>query len=229
MQHKILAVDDEKDIRELLKYNLEKEGFIVKTATTGLEAIRKAEQDQPDLILLDIMMEDMDGIEVCRQLKSNQGTRNISVIFLTAKGEELDKVLGLELGADDYVTKPFSVRELVSRVKAVLRRAKPEAHDEASPRLIKHEGLELNLKSKRLFIDGEQVNLTKKEYEILHLFLTNPGQVLSRGQIKNQAWDEETYIVDRAVDVHIRRLRSKLGKYAAIIVTYPGMGYGYKI
>ena len=229
MKSKILAVDNETDILEILSFNLKNEGYEVFTASNGLEAIEKTKKNLPDLILLDIMMEGMDGIEVCRNLKEDKATRNIPIIFLSAKGEELDKILGLELGADDYITKPFSVRELVSRVKALLRRTKKANDSNEDASLIKHEDLMLNLDSKRLFIDDKQIPLTKKEYRIAHLFLSNPGKVFSRDRIIEYSWDEETYIIDRAVDVHIRRLRKKLGKYSEIIITYPGMGYGYKI
>ena len=222
----ILVVDDEQDIQDILKFNLEKSGYAVITASSGLEALKKAESRIPDLAIVDIMMDGMDGLEVCREL---QQTARVPVIFLSAKSEEVDKIVGLELGADDYITKPFSVREVISRVKAVLRRMGAENQESGLPNIIRHETLELRLESKRLFIDGEAVYLTKKEYGLLHFFLKNPGKVFSRDQIKEHVWDDETYIIDRAVDVHIRRLRSKLGSYSSIIVTYPGMGYGYSI
>ena len=223
----VLVVDDEPDIREILSFNLEKERYTVITASNGLGALKKAEEEHPDIILLDVMMDGMDGMEVLKELRGNNRTLSIPVIFLTAKGEELDKVLGLEMGADDYVTKPFGVREIVSRIKAVLRRS--GGYPEGDAQEIVHEGLALKLQSKRLFLNGEKVGLTKKEYNILQLFMENPGQVFSREQIKDRAWDEDTCIVDRAVDVHIRRLRGKLGDYASIIETYPGVGYGYRI
>lgn len=227
MARTVLVVDDEADIREILEFNLQQEQFTVLTAANGLAALKKATENLPDIILLDVMMDGMDGMEVLRELKANPRTAAIPVLFLTAKGEELDKVLGLELGADDYVTKPFSVREVLSRIKAVLRRSGAGA--EPGRTELVHEGLVLNLQSKRLFIDGEKINLTKTEFNILQLFLENPGQVFNREQIKERAWDDETFIVDRAVDVHIRRLRGKLGDYASLVVTYPGVGYGYKI
>jgi len=227
MGRTILVVDDEPDIREILTFNLEKERYVVLSAANGLVALKKAEQESPDIILLDVMMDGMDGLEVLKELRGNPRTAGIPVIFLTARAEELDKVLGLEMGADDYVTKPFGVREVVSRIKAVLRRAAGMQETEAAE--IVHEGLRLKLQSKRLYLNGEKVNLTKKEYNILQLFLENPGQVFSREQIKDRAWEEEACIIDRAVDVHIRRLRGKLKEYASIIVTYPGVGYGYRI
>ncbi len=225
----ILVVDDEEDIRELLNFNLSEEGYNVLTASCGASAISAAVKNIPDLIVLDVMMDEISGIGVCRELRNRDITKKIPIIFLSAKTGEMDKILGLETGGDDYVEKPFSVRELISRIKAVIRRTAGDGVTEKSMEKISHEDMVLNLKSKKLFIDEKKINLTKREYLLLYTFLTNPGRLLSRGEILDRVWGENVYIEERVVDVYIRRLRIKLDRYSGIIVTSPGLGYGYKI
>ncbi len=224
---KILVVDDEEDIREIIRFNLEKNGYSVVEANSGEDALLKASAEKLDMIILDVMMENMDGIEVCKRVRSNSKTKNIPLIFLSAKSEEIDKVLGLEMGGDDYLTKPFSNRELVSRVKALFRRAQRVSVDEQD--MIEVDGLLLDRQSKRVTLDSSNLDLTKTEYGILEYLLTNPGRLFSREQILQRVWDEDVFVIERTVDVHIRRLRKKLGSMAGLIMTRPGMGYGYKI
>ena len=182
----------------------------------------------PDLIILDIMMPGMDGYEFCRKVRSADGTRNIPIIFLSAKSDEIDKVLGLELGGDDYMTKPFSVKELKSRVKAMLRRSSRAESADAPSRAISHEGLLLNPEHYSLTIDGRGVDLTKTEFEILHLLLRNPGKIFTRDNIIDSIKGQDVYVVDRTIDVHVMNLRKKLGKYKQVIKTFSGVGYGFK-
>lgn len=223
-REKILIVEDETDILNLLEYHLSAGGYEVHTATTGLEALRQARQLQPDLVLLDLMLPGVDGFEVCRELKHDPRTSEVAVIMLTARGEEVDRVVGLELGADDYVTKPFSPRELVLRVKAVLRRNKPET---PPPALWEREGLRIEAENHRVFVDGQDTELTATEFKLLSELVHSGGKVLNRDQLLNTVWGYQFSGYSRTVDTHIRRLRKKLGPYADWVETIRGVGYRF--
>jgi two-component system, OmpR family, alkaline phosphatase synthesis response regulator PhoP len=229
MNYKILVVDDEKDIVDLLKYNLEKEKeFEVIVGINGREVFKLVSENKPDLILLDIMMPEMSGFEVCKQLKSNPLTSKIPVIFLTAKENEIDEIIGLELGADDYIQKPISPRKVIARVKSVIRRT--YAENDANLKTneyIKFKKLELDSVAHTVKIDGEEVFFPKKEFQLLHFFLSNRGKVLSREILLNQIWGENIYVVDRTIDVHVAKLREKLGVYSEYIETIKGLGYRF--
>lgn len=205
----ILVVDDEASIRELLTFNLKKNGYSVETAADGRGALAKAAG--MDLVLLDIMLPEVDGLEVCRRLKADPQTSGIPIIMLTAKAEEIDRVLGLELGADDYVVKPFSMRELLARVKAVLRRsAKDSQSEKGREETLKIGGLRLDFSSYQAWLHDEPIALTPKEYELLKLLVTNPGRAFTRDELLERIWGYEYYGDTRTVDVHIRHLRAKL-------------------
>ncbi len=222
---KILVVDDEKDIIELVRYNLEKEGFAVISATDGEEALKLVSEKEPEMVILDLMLPGIDGLDVCRELKRNDKTSSIQVIMLTAKGEESDIVVGLELGADDYITKPFSPRVLIARVKAVLRRTK-EKREEA--KIIKINQLTIDLIRYHVTFKGKPLVLTSTEFNILAFLAQNRGRVYTRDQLLDQAWKGESFVVDRTVDVHIRRLRQKLCQGSQLIETIRGVGYKFK-
>ncbi len=225
---KILVVDDEKNIRELLGFNLEKEGYKVIYAANGEQAIELIETEQPNLLILDLMLPIIDGLDVCKRTKSNNKTMGIPIIMLTARADEIDKIIGLEMGADDYITKPFSTREMLARVKAVLRRQNPAglpSEGELSVGDIK-----INFISYEVLVNGEKVELTPKEYELLKLFLTNMNRVFSRDQLLEKIWGYEYYGDTRTVDVHIRHLRSKIEKsthFSDAIQTVRGVGYKF--
>lgn len=227
MKKSIFVIDDEKDIREILKINLVSEGYSVTTFSSADEAKKGFASEKPDLILLDIMMEGKDGFEFCREIRSNEKFKSIPVIFLSAKSEEFDKVLGLELGGDDYLTKPFSIKELRSRIKAVLRRS-GTVSEAAKSAILKYKGVELNLDQYSLKVDNEEIKLTKTELNILSLFMENPGKIFSRDNIINSVRGHDVFVVDRTIDVHIMNLRKKLGDYKNIITTFSGIGYGFK-
>ncbi|SFI28988.1 response regulator transcription factor [Selenomonas caprae] len=222
---KVLAVDDEQSIRELLAFQLQKHGYEALMAEDGQEALAKAEG--MDLILLDLMLPGLDGLEVCRRLKADKRTARIPIIMLTAKAEEIDKVLGLELGADDYVVKPFSVRELMARVKAVLRRSSQEGPQEETLQI---DCLRLDFSSYQAWLAGEELVLTPKEFELLKLLVTSPGRAFSRDELLERIWGYEYYGDTRTVDVHIRHLRAKLGERPGLserIETVRGVGYRF--
>ena len=221
----ILVIEDEKNIRELLKYNLQDEGFAVAEESSGDGGLRRAQKDRPDLILLDLMLPGMDGLSVCRTLKQNEKTSAIPVIMLTAKSEEIDKVLGLEIGADDYITKPFSPRELLARVKAVLRRGKEIQTDEK----LRSGGLELDDARHIVTVKGKPVELTSKEYDLLKALMTARGRVLSREYLLERVWgyDQSLNIETRTVDMHVGQLRKKLKNEADRLVTIKNVGYRF--
>ena len=222
---KVLVVDDEQSIRELLAFQLQQQGYEVLLAADGREALAKAAGT--DLILLDLMLPEIDGLEVCRRLKADKETARIPIIMLTAKAEEIDKVLGLELGADDYVVKPFSVRELLARVKAVLRRAN---QDDAQEETLTIDCLRLDFSSYQAWLAGEELVLTPKEFELLKLLVTSPGRAFSRDELLERIWGYEYYGDTRTVDVHIRHLRAKLGERPGLserIETVRGVGYRF--
>ena len=220
----ILCVDDEQNILDLLAFNLEEAGYAVITALNGNDGLQVAEHI-PSLILLDLMLPDIGGIEVCRRLKSSPTTASIPIIMLTAKGDEVDKILGLEMGADDYITKPFSVRELIARVKALLRRVQPI---DGSDRPMKIGPLTIGAENYEAFRNGEKLYLTLKEFELLKLLASSPGKVLTRDYLLDRIWGYEFYGETRTVDVHIRHLRQKLGDDANMIETVRGIGYKIK-
>ena len=221
--HTILVVDDEQDLLDLIEYNLKKEGFSVLKAENGLEALETAREQNPDLVLLDIMMPKMDGLEVCEKMRSDAELRHIPIIFLTARGDEKTEVEGLDLGADDYVTKPISTTKLISRIKAVLRRFS-ETEEEVN-RLVVHD-LEID-KDRYIVSRGEEeFQLPRKEFELLYYLAGRKGKVRDRQTLLNKVWGDNIYVVDRTVDVHIRKIREKLGDH--YIETVKGVGYRFK-
>lgn len=228
MPKRILVVDDEQDILDLLHYNLETEGFEIVTALDGDTAIEMAESEPIDLIILDIMLPGKDGWEVLREIRRNPETRHIPVIFLTAKDSEVDEVVGLELGADDYIVKPISIRKLQARVKTVLRKtAKPP--EEPSGK-IRYGYFEIDPSSYVVKVEGNSVNLTKKEFEILAYLAKRPGRVITRDILLNEIWGDDVVVIDRTIDVHIRKIREKLGEdYMNLIETIKGVGYRFRV
>lgn len=221
-RERILLIEDEPDIAEVLQYNLEKEGFHVDMARrgdTGLESIRR---DAPDLILLDLMLPGIDGLELTRLLKRDTSTARLPIVMLTARGEEVDRIVGLELGADDYISKPFSPREVVLRVKAVLRRIQ---HEESTAERIEVGGIELDIAGHQLRVRDKEVPLTATEFRLLRLLMERGGRVQTRGQLLSDVWGYAEDIDSRTVDTHIRRLRRKLGPEADRIETVIGVGY----
>lgn len=230
MRKKIFVLDDEDDILEIITVNLEAAGYAVECFNRpSLARTALAGGTVPDLFILDIMMPETDGYDFCRYLKSTEAFRAIPVIFLSAKTDEFDKVLGLELGADDYLAKPFSVKELASRVKAVLRRYdSPAAAADTRAKALTYKGLQLFPEEYRVTVDGAPVKLTKTEFDILHLFLKHPGKIFSRDNIIDSIRGNDIYVVDRTIDVHIMNLRKKIGAYKNVVSTYSGVGYGFK-
>ncbi|BDQ38159.1 DNA-binding response regulator [Pseudodesulfovibrio nedwellii] len=223
---KVLVVEDHRDTRELLKYNLSAAGFDVAAAEDGQLGLNLAQAFKPDIILLDLMMPGTDGLEVCRQLKGDPGLARIPVIILTAKGEEVDKIVGLELGADDYVVKPFSPRELVLRIKAILRRhGAPEPN---APKFWEREGLKIDFEAHQISIDDEETSLTATEFKLLTVLISGAGKVQTRDNLLDTVWDTHFEGYSRTVDTHVRRLRQKLGPYASWIETIRGVGYRFK-
>lgn len=222
---RLLLVDDEQDILDVLEYNFLGSGYDVVTARSAEEVLQRGVSDV-DLMILDVMMSGMSGFKLAMQLKSHPETADIPIIFLTAKNAREDVIDGLRLGVDDYVTKPFSVQELILRVQAVLRRSRSTRSHAADVSCFG--GMELNHTEKTLTLDSQPVSLTKTEYEILQILTKNPGRVFSRQQLLGLAWPEGVVVTDRSVDVGIARLRKKLGRYAPCIVTRPGFGYCFK-
>lgn len=220
MEERILVVDDEKDICDILQFNLENEGYIVDVATSGEEALQRV-TDVHQLIILDVMMEGMSGFKTAEQLRKEDN--DVPIIFLTAKNTENDMLTGFSLGGDDYISKPFSVKEVLARVKALLKRTsliKMPAETKWT-----YLGLTIDIPTNRVLIDGKEVSLTKKEFEILSLMAQTSPTVLTRAEILNSVWGDNEFVLDRTVDVHITRLRKKLGEYANIIVNRSGFGY----
>ena len=221
---RILVVDDEQDLCEILKFNLETEGYEVETANSAEEAL-EMDIASFDLLLLDVMMGGMSGFQLAKQLKDNPMTANVPIIFLTARDTENDTVTGFNIGADDYISKPFSIREVRVRVRAVLRRTAEQAGDADEPKTINYQGLQLNLDKKTVSIDGEAIPFTKTEFELLRLFLEERGKVFSRQELIDRVWPKDVMVLDRTVDVNITRMRKKIGKFAKCIVTRLGFGY----
>jgi two-component system, OmpR family, alkaline phosphatase synthesis response regulator PhoP len=228
MGKKIFVIDDEKDIQDIIGINLGAEGYDVSCHSSAEEALAALKAGAPDLFILDVMMPGMDGFEFCRRVRGNEAWSGIPVIFLSARSDEIDRVLGLELGGDDYMTKPFSVKELTSRVKAMFRRtARSDSAGDAA-RVLTCEGIVLNPEQHSLTVDGSGVDLTKTEFEILRLFLENPGKVFTRDNIIDSIKGRDVYVIDRTVDVHVMNLRKKLGPYKGAIKTISGVGYGFR-
>lgn len=222
--YRILVVDDEADLCEILRFNLEAEGYAVDTAYSAEEALT-LDLSRYDLMLLDVMMGEMSGFALAKRLKASQVTKDTPIIFLTARDTENDTVTGFNLGADDYISKPFSIREVMVRIRAVLRRTAEGANAQGEPSTIKYQGLELNLDNKTVSIDGEAVAFTKTEFELLRTLLEERGKVFSRQDLINRVWPKDVLVLDRTVDVNITRLRKKIGAYSKCIVTRLGFGY----
>jgi two-component system alkaline phosphatase synthesis response regulator PhoP len=222
----ILVVEDEEDIRELLKYNLEKEGYQVLGAATGEEALRTVRGRLPDLILLDLMLPGIDGLEVCRRIKGDPQTKHLPIVMLTAKGEETDIVTGLELGADDYVTKPFSPRVLLARLRAALRRRALQLTPATEP--LKTDELVIHPGRHEVLLEGQPIPLTVTEFRLLHLLARKPGWVFTRTQIVNEIHGDDYPVSDRSIDVQIVSLRKKLGGFGSHLETIRGIGYRFK-
>lgn len=221
---RILVVDDEQDLCEILKFNLETEGYQVETANSAEEALEK-DIASYNLLLLDVMMGGMSGFQLAKQLKNSEVTAHIPIIFLTARDTENDTVTGFNLGADDYISKPFSIREVMVRVRAVLRRTASRLEGSEEPTVISYQGLLLNLDKKSVSVDGEDVPFTKTEFELLRLLLEERGRVFSRQELIDRVWPKDVLVLDRTVDVNITRMRKKIGKFAKCIVTRLGFGY----
>lgn len=225
IKYHILVVDDEEDICEILKFNLETEDYIVDTAHSAEEAL-KMDVQQYNLILLDVMMGEISGFAMAKKLKDNAATKNIPIIFLTARDSENDTVTGFNLGADDYISKPFSIREVILRVRAVLHRT--EVVSEAAPEQqnkLTFQGLEMDLEKKTVKIDNEEIPFTKTEFELLHLLLEEKGRVFSRQELIERIWPKDVLVLDRTVDVYITRVRKKIGRFSKCIATRLGFGY----
>jgi two-component system alkaline phosphatase synthesis response regulator PhoP len=229
MAKTILIADDEQDIRDLIAYNLTKEGFSVESAANGKEALEKLEKKPADLIILDIMMPEMDGFEACRAIRANPKTANIPVLFLTAKAGEVDQIVSLELGADDYVQKPVSPRVLVARVKSLIRRFD---RSEQTPAVALNEkvdsdGVTIDKMSYKVFVDKKEKFFPRKEFELLYFLASHPGRIYKREALLDEVWGRDTFVVERTVDVHIFKVREKLGNYGKRIETVKGVGYRY--
>lgn len=222
---RILVVDDEPPIVEPLKYNLEKEGFEVTTASDGREALQKCQSHAPDVVILDLMLPVVDGLSVCRQLRGNPRTQDIRILMLTAKGEEMDEIVGFNMGADDYVAKPFRVRPLIERVKALLRRplAADEPHD-----VIEAHGIHIDRVRHEVRVDGRELELTPTEFKLLWTLLNQPGRTFSRNELLDCSRGEDANSMERTIDVHIRALRKKLEDRADIVDTVRGVGYRFR-
>ena len=225
MRQTILVVDDEPDILELIRLNLSQAGYRIETAMTGSEALGLLERSAPDLVVLDLMLPDMSGTEVCRQIRNRPRSSAIPVVMLTAKGEEIDRVIGFEVGADDYVTKPFSPRELLLRVEAILRRtlrANP-----SRPSLLQHGDLKVDLERHRCRHGEQEITLTAKEFGLLVALMSRPGRVMTREQLLDEVWDSDVSVTQRTIDTHLKRLREKLGDQNSLIDTIRGVGYRF--
>jgi two-component system, OmpR family, phosphate regulon response regulator PhoB len=229
MSETILIVEDERDLVATLEYNLQREGFQTRSATGGLAAVDLLKADPlPDLVLLDLMLPDLSGVEVCRHMRQSERTRRVPVIMLTAKGEEIDRVVGFEVGADDYVTKPFSVRELLLRIRAVLRRAGDEGEAEGESGPVVFGRLRVDPEAVRVWVDDQEVLLTALEFRLLTTFLERRGRVQTRDVLLSDVWGVHADVVTRTVDTHVKRLREKLGPAGSYIETLRGIGYRFR-
>ncbi|HOK61074.1 MAG: response regulator transcription factor [Tenuifilum sp.] len=224
-RYRILIVDDEPDIVEFLSYNLKKEGFQIQTASNGREAIERAIDFRPHLILLDVMMPDMDGIETCEQLRKQPSTSNTLIAFLTARSEDYSQIAGFDAGGDDYITKPIKPKVLISRIKALLKRSGTLIDDAESPDTIPAEGIYIDKERYSVYVNGNELSLPKKEFELLALLYSKPQKVFTRDEIYQAVWGDDIVVGDRTIDVHIRKLREKLGD--DYIKTVKGVGYKF--
>lgn len=224
MARRILVVDDEPDIRDLVRLSLGEAGFVVDTAATAGEALERLRTATPDLAVVDLMLPDLPGTEICRAIRARPELAGVLVLVLTARGEEVDRIVGFELGADDYVTKPFSPRELVLRVRALLRR-RGAAGGETN--LLEREAVRLDLDRHRCFVEGEEVGLTAKEFQLLARLMRQPGRVLTRERLLDEVWGSDVTVTMRTIDTHLKRLREKLGKGGDLIETVRGVGYRF--
>ncbi len=222
----IYVIEDDEDINELLSYNFRKEGFDVRSFPNGKLAFEHLKEERPDVVVLDLMMPEIDGLEFCKLVRSDKEFENIPLIMLTAKSTEIDKIVGLELGADDYVTKPFSFRELLARVKAVLRRSK--LSESGSSSVVKIGDLVIKPDKFQVFLEGKPVYLTTTQFKLLMALISAEGKVLSRDYILDNVWGWEKDVYDRTIDVHIKKLREALGKYGSCIKTVRGVGYKWE-
>jgi len=224
---KILLVDDEEDILEFLKYNLERENFEVLVSTNGEDALKQLSQS-PDLIVLDIMMPGMDGFELYELIKKNKESQEIPIIFLTAKSGETDEIKGLDLGASDYIQKPISPKKLIARIKSNLRKSTGQEKKKQEPKEVKIGPLVIDVEKFVVKIDGRQKFFPRKEFQLLYFFANNPGKVVNRETLLKEIWGNDVYVIDRTIDVHIRKIREKLGKHSELIETVKGIGYRFK-
>lgn len=223
----VVVVEDESDILEVLSYNLRREGFEVSSSLDGAQGLALIQQQLPDLVLLDLMLPGIDGLEICRRLKSNPVSQHIPIVMVTAKGEESDVVLGLGIGADDYLVKPFSPKELIARVKAVLRRTSANVEAEDEQRVL-IDGLDIDISKYKVAFNGEEIKFTATEFRLLHYLASHPGRVFSREQLLDRGFSNDAIVVDRNIDVHIRAIRKKLGDDQNFIETIRGVGYRFK-
>lgn len=221
--YKILLVDDEQDILDFLSYNLKKEGFQVYSALNGKDAVSIAKKENPHLIILDVMMPEMDGIDTCRELREIEGLKDVLIAFLSARNEDYSQIAGFEVGADDYITKPIKPRVLISRIKALLRRYAPEQQKQAEVDL---GGIKIDKEKYVVYKDNVEINFPKKEFKLLSLLASKPGKVFTREYILEQVWGDEVVVGDRTIDVHVRKLREKLGD--DYIKTIKGIGYKFE-
>ncbi|MCU0571744.1 MAG: response regulator transcription factor [Syntrophobacteraceae bacterium] len=223
---KIVVVEDDKDILQLLAYNMQASGFEVLTSRDGFEALTVVRQSAPDLVILDLMLPNLDGFEVCKELKRDPETKHIPILMLTARGEEVDRIVGLELGADDYVVKPFSPRELILRVRAILRRS---TSDGGTENFWQHEGLRVDFEGHKASLHGEEIALTATEFKLLVELVKSRGKVQTRDQLLDKVWGYHFEGYARTVDTHVRRLRQKLGVYSEWVETVRGVGYRFRV
>lgn len=224
---KILVIEDDRDIAELIEYNLKQEKFVVDICSNGATGLARATRTLPDLLILDLMLPDMDGLEICRTLKSDPKTKSIPVIMLTAKGEEIDRIVGFQMGADDYLSKPFSPRELVLRIKAILRRSKELKEQKQTLKTV-FGILEIDSEKYEVKVKKEEIRLTAIEFKLLKYLLTTKGRVASRDRLLDQVWGYDSALTTRTVDTHVKRLREKLGRAGNYIETIRGVGYRFK-
>jgi two-component system, OmpR family, alkaline phosphatase synthesis response regulator PhoP len=224
---KILLVDDEVDILEFLKYNLEQDNFEVLVSSNGKDALKKISQN-PDLIVLDIMMPEMDGFELYQQIKTNKEYQDIPIIFLTAKSGETDEIKGLDLGASDYIQKPISPKKLIARIKSNLRKSAQTEKKSKEFKNLKIGALEIDVEKFEVKVDSKKKFFPRKEFQLLYFLAQNPGKVINRETLLKEIWGNDVYVIDRTIDVHIRKIREKLGKHSELIETIKGVGYRFK-
>lgn len=225
--HKVVIVEDEADIREVIEYNLKREGYRTSAVADGEKALQLVRETLPDLVLLDLMLPGLDGLEVCQRLKADSATRQVRIVMVTAKGEERDILMGLDLGADDYLTKPFSPKELLGRIRAVLRRG-PLREEQAATRPLERGPMLIDRERHQVQLDRRPVDLTATEFRLLHFLATNPGRVFTRDQLLSRVIGENASVVDRNIDVHVRAVRKKLGEHRDLIHTVRGVGYCFR-